>query len=478
MVEGTTPGDNRTVNLDGALLREYRRQRGLSREQLSLRSLGSAHSISESTLKRAESGKPVFAETARTIAVLLGLELSTLLASKKQGLAPGVALAVLPFTTTDPGDAFAMTVARGLFQDLTTRLSMCWFPVISMQTTSESAFQEEPATIARRLNVHHLLRGCVQASDGRYRVNLTVLSSTGSIEFATQHTFGIGEELSVQDRLVSEVVPQLAGGLLHAERARLHDTPSADLDAWGASVRGTHLYLNNNPADNLRARELLLSALRRDPRLVHSGYLLTATYQRDFVNGWSDVPEASLREFLRATKALRDVHGNHPLADLSSAYVAVYEGKGQTAELFLNRAIQQAPNLDRAYSLLGQVLAMRGEPDPALELLEVARRLCPADSDGSVSLATSLTHFVAERYDLAARHAEVAIASTRAAPGMAPLAFVASLALGNRLDEAREALTLMRTDRPGPDVRRLTASTNPDIVRRFLAGLKLAGYAV
>ncbi len=474
---GTTPGDNRTLSLNGVLLREHRRQRGLSREQLSLRSAGSPHYVSESTLKRAESGRPVFAETARTIAALLGLDLSTLLLSQSEGLAPGIALAVLPFTTTTP-DPFAKNVARGLFQDLTTRLSQCWFPVISIRTTKDSALEEPPSMIARALNVHHLLRGCIQVAGGQYRVTLTVLSRAGSIQFATQQTFTFGQELVVQDALVDRILPHLAGGLLDAERARLHDTKHTDLDAWGASVRGTHLFLRNNPADNRRARELLRGALHRDQRLVHTGFLLAATYQRDFINGWARAPAESQLEFFRAAKTLRERHGNHPLTDLCSAYVAVYEGKGPTAELFLNRAIEVAPNLDRAYCLLGQVLAMRGEPERALELLEVAGRLCPSDEDGSVALATSLTHFVAERYELAAHHAEVALASTHGAPGIAPLALVASLALGKRVERAREKLRSMNQTGVGPDIQRLTASTNPEIVGRFVAGLQQAGYPV
>ena len=71
-------GDNRTLRLNGDKLVALRRGRGLSREQLADASTG-VHRLSIATIKRAEHGNPVYLETARRLAGLLGVPIQSLL---------------------------------------------------------------------------------------------------------------------------------------------------------------------------------------------------------------------------------------------------------------------------------------------------------------------------------------------------------------------------------------------------------------
>ena len=87
---------NRTVKLNGEMLRTLRRRHGMSRERLALLSMGGAHHLSESTVKRAELGKEVFLESARRIASLLEVPLTTLAQGGYTEQAVGIADRALP----------------------------------------------------------------------------------------------------------------------------------------------------------------------------------------------------------------------------------------------------------------------------------------------------------------------------------------------------------------------------------------------
>jgi len=70
--ESAIAADNRTVRLDGGRVTALRRARAMSREQLADIADG-PHRLSVATIKRAENGAPIYLETARRLAGLLGV---------------------------------------------------------------------------------------------------------------------------------------------------------------------------------------------------------------------------------------------------------------------------------------------------------------------------------------------------------------------------------------------------------------------
>jgi adenylate cyclase len=144
----------------------------------------------------------------------------------------------------------------------------------------------------------------------------------------------------------------------------------------------------------------------------------------------------------------------------------------------LRDAIALDANSTTAYSLYGQLLAMENEPDEAIEQFEQAMRLSPRDSDlWSVQTALALCHFVAERYNEMLESAQSALRSRPEMPFPHGTVGVALTCL-DRIDEARAVVTTMLALEPRTCVRGLraiVASTNPDIVERYVSALRRAG---
>src|SRR5690606_14396175 len=167
-------GLNRTVRLNGQRLRDLRRRRGMSRERLALLSIGGAHHLSESTVKRAELGKEVFLESARRIASLLEVPLSDLTLDSIDEPEVGIALGVLPFEKIGC-DEFLSVLGDGLFRDLTARLAQNWFPVISVRAMSNLTHTRSPQDVIASLDLDYLLDGSVQAGGSSYRATVRLL---------------------------------------------------------------------------------------------------------------------------------------------------------------------------------------------------------------------------------------------------------------------------------------------------------------
>jgi len=490
----TLASDNRTLKLNGAKLAELRRVRGLSREQLADAAEG-AHRLSVATIKRAEHGAPVYLETARRLAGLLNVSVQLLI---EQGTADSnaadssalellsvddgrpVGVAVLPFRVIGE-DIETRLLAHGIVEDLTTRLGNWWFPVICRASTFDYNGGFDHREAAEQLRVGYFVEGSVQRRGNAVRVHARLVAARSLQQvWAAEYNRAHATLFALQDELTCGIIDGVNHKLLALEARRIEAFEPSDLEAWQLAVRGTQLFYERRQASNAAARELLHTAVNRDANLTWAYFLLALTYQQEIVNQWSLNPRETLGALAAVASEFERHHRGDARADVVMAYLLVYQGKRSEATDRLRRAIESAPNLHIAYSLLGQTLAMANDPDPAIEHFELAMRLSPRDADlWSVQTAMGLAHFVAERYDAALSWAE------KAAQLRPDIAFtfgtVASAsALAGDLPRARAALEEMVRLHPAVSMRGfevMLASTQPDIAARYISGLRSAGFA-
>ena len=486
-------GDNRTVQLDGARVVELRQQLALSREQLAQATIG-AHGLSEATIKRAEQGARVYFETARRLAGMFGVQVESLLQrsdSEEQGLKVGkstrartddeaaeAAIAVVPFRPLGQ-DPDTQTLAEGLAEDMTTRLGDWWFPVICRGSTSQYRSLDPGEGIADELRVGYLVGGSVQRRGDAVRVQARLLGAPGGAQlWASEYNRPFSKLFQLQDELAASIVGEVNHKLLALTNRELSRRDPADMFAWQLAARGCYLFHRGTREANRSAQELLKSAVKRDRDCCWAFYVLAMSYQRELINQWSPDLARSVHQLAEISSAFERHHPTDARAHVVAAYVQVYRGERERAADRLRQAIADAPNVNTAYSLLGQTMAMDHDPDAALEQFEIASRLSPRDRDRwSIHTGTALTYFVAEDYAKAMRWAESA---ARLRPEMAfPLAALASSsALAGDSDSALNAVQRMREQHGGwsqDGLKAILGSTSPDIAQRFLAGLRLAG---
>jgi adenylate cyclase len=463
-----TARTNRSVQVDGAKVREARLALGLSQAALSEHTMGTPHMLSPVSVKRAELGEPIYASTAACLANALGVPLASILPVGGPGLPDDgahPAVAVLAFRGQPDDTVFA----DGLADDLITRLSCWWFPVIA-RTSTLGTMAPEPAARARELGIGYWIEGGIRRSGSRLLVSARLVDAPSQRVISSQAY-----------ELTTAILNDLSPRLLDAQVTRIEGRDPTDLSAWQQALLGAWHFYHRTPTDNATARDLLAGALKRERHLPIAWFALALTYQQDIVNQWTTDPAAALTSLARVSEEFSGLYPSEASAHIVSAYLDVYLGRRDSAMSHLTEAIDIDPNASLAYGLYGQTLAMAGKADPALEQLEIALRLSPRDSERwTVHTSIALAHFVAARYEETVRAAHEA---TRIRPGMAfPYAVMASAHahLGNRTD-AKTALAGMvgvdsKTTLQG--LRGIMASTAPEIGARFLDGIARAGLAL
>lgn len=483
--------DNRTVQLNPTKLADLRRARGLTRERLAEQSTG-AHRLSEATIKRAEHGERVYLETARRLASMLEVTLEDLVSDEGE---PGpstapydapaasrhatqVAVAVLPFRAIGD-DAVAQRLADGIAEDLATRLGRWWFPVVCRGSTAHYPSRPTSISLVDDLQVAYIVEGSVQYDGDAIRVQARLLAAaTAQQLWAAEYNRPLSGLFALQDQLTAGIIDGVNHKLLHLVERRLEQLVPEDMDGWQLAMAGAHAFHRGTRDTNLTARKLLRRAIQRDRGMPFAFYLLGMTYQRELINQWSPTPRESIAGLSEASAECDRSHPGDAYGEVLAAYLHVYGGERERAADRLARAIEWAPNLKTAYSLLGQTLAMEGNPARALEQFELAMRLSPRDSElWSVRTGVALTHFVAEDYASACRWA--AEASQLRPDTLLPMVtLAAATALQGDVPGAKRVVGELCRVHPNLSAERLYAlsvSTDPAIANRFREGLRLAG---
>ena len=205
-------------------------------------------------------------------------------------------------------------------------------------------------------------------------------------------------------------------------------------------------YVSRDGSDE--AQSLLRQALRLDPSYIAAHGALAITHTFRFAQGWSRPGDTE--EALRCARRVVEVGGHEPSALANAAHALAYLGRDYDAALAAaQRALLLAPNAAQILLACGWMRAYVGEADAALQLIERAKLLSPADPLTFIfNSAASYAHFVAGRY-------EQAVQTARRALGEGPTYLVAqrllttSLAHAGRVDEAAEAARVLLALAPG-----------------------------
>jgi adenylate cyclase len=474
---------NRTLRLDPAKCVEARTRKGLSRERLADSSHGG---LSIATIKRIEQGAAIYLDTARRFALLLDAALDHLVVeSDPSRAAPEAAvrnapatIVVLPFDVTE-GDEKERVFAAGLVEDMITRFTREWFPVIARS----SSFAYPPGTLGARLRadlgVDYVVEGSVRRGGDTIRVTARLADARSArLVWANSYDKSIEDVFTMQDAIVATIIGHIRGAMLDTEYRRIRHRNPSDLTGWEVAIQGSWHFHHRTKDGNLEARSLFEDALRRDPAIPLAWYYLALTHQRAIINQWTTDPGATLRAMHGICKAFAGHHPEDPGLRIATAYALVFSGERLAAKSHLREAIDLDANAVTAYSLYGQTLAMENEPDEAIEQFEQAMRLSPRDAElWSIQTAIALCHFVAERYQEMHDWAERALVLRPDMPFAHGAKAVAGAYMGD-LDGARASVETMRRLEPRTNllgVKAIVASTNADIAERYIEGLRKAG---
>jgi len=160
------------------------------------------------------------------------------------------------------------------------------------------------------------------------------------------------------------------------------------------------------------------------------------------------------------------------LANAAFALAHFGEGDIGTMMALVDRALALNPNYARGWHISGNLRVYAGQPDIAIEHIEVSLRLSPRARVGPSLAVIGRAHFFSRRFDAAVPKLLLAIQEDPSFPG--PYRFLAACyAHMDRLDDAREVVTRLRaiTSAVIPDVSFLRNAEQRELL---MSGLHLA----
>ena len=389
---------------------------------------------------------------------------------------PGIA--VLPFVNlraVPEQDYFADGVTEDLITDLS-KLSSLWVVARNSAFAYRGGTEDERA-IARELGADYVLRGSVQRSADRIRINVRLVDGLrGSNLWAERYDRPIDDLFALQDEIAASILSAIEVEIAPSDRARLGRSHLASIEAYDAFLRG----LDHHGRRSLENTQMAIDHYRRaiaiDPEFARAYAGLALVYGRDAVDGWNLGAEDGLAKAEELIVQARALDPMVPQVYFVQGQIELFRSNYAAAIRSTEEAIAMKPNYADAHALLAWILHFAGRADDGLVSMERAVRLNPR-VPAIYRLVRGALHYKNGDIDRALADFEAAVdisPSFQLSRVWLAAAYAAADRPGDAEWETREILALD----PGfslSHVRRAFPIKDPIYRDRFLEDLRRAG---
>ena len=383
-------------------------------------------------------------------------------------------IAVLPFANMS-GDPEQEYFADGMVEEIITALSRIrWLFVIARNSSFTYKGQAiDVKQVGRELGVRYVLEGSVRKSSGRVRITAQLIDATsGTHLWADRFDGSLGDVFELQDKVAVSVAGVIEPALQAAETGRSANRPTNDLTAYDLYLRAYAMWLSSGTL-LLDALRLLDQAIERDPSYGPALALAATCYVRLCSDGWSRDPEADGRKGTDLARRGLQMAGEEPDTLANAALALAFFGEDiGTMTTLVNRALALNPSFARGWYISGLLTLWAGQPDLAIERVEVSLRLSPRARVGWPFAQIGAAHLVSRRYDEAVPKLLLAIQEDPSYPASYWYLAACYTHMG-RLDEARGIVDRVRVITPLV-VPSFTYLRNSEHRELLLSGLRLA----
>ena len=291
-------------------------------------------------------------------------------------------IAVPPFTNMS-GDPQHEYFSDGISEDIITDLSkIAGLMVISRNSSfTYKGRSVDIRTVSRELGVRSVLEGSVRRVGDRVRITAQLIDgASGRHLWAERYDRELTDLFAVQDDVTRRIVTALKVTLSPAERSRLADSNSCNVEAYDFYLLG-RVFLwgeNKNRETFEQSVRLLKTAVELDHNYAQAYAGLAWAHIFDYVNRWSDNPDNSLQVAKNYAQTAIEKDPNEPLARCMAALAAMLDRDLDRARSEADVALALNPNFAFAYATLGSIYTYSGRPLEAIDAIERAMRLDPA----------------------------------------------------------------------------------------------------
>ena len=293
-------------------------------------------------------------------------------------------IAVLPFTNMS-GDPEQEYFSDGISEDVITDLSkIAGLMVISRN--SSFTYKGRPVdtrAVGRDLGVRSVLEGSVRRAGNRVRVTAQLIdAASGGHLWAERYDRDLTDLFAVQDDVTRRIVEALKLALSPAEKTRIADSGTRNIDAYDCFLRGREFLLGETKNRDKFERSItfFMRALEIDSNYSRAYAGLGWAYVYDYQNRWSDDFNISLALAKSNANQAIKTDPNEPLGRILASLVATFEKDFTGAKSEADIALSLNPNSSEALACLGNICTFSGRPSDAIPLIERAMRLDPVYS--------------------------------------------------------------------------------------------------
>jgi TolB-like protein/tetratricopeptide (TPR) repeat protein len=314
------------------------------------------------------------------------------------------------------------------------------------------------ATIAKQLDVAHVLEGSVRKSGNQVRITVQLIDArTDANLWSETYDRPMDDIFAIQDQIAAAVVEQLKVKLMGA-------APKASVikpEAYALALQARQQYRLGNRASIAHSVELYQQALALVPDYADAWSGLSYAYAFQAGRVMRPVDEAIPLAREAAQQALR-IDPGQAMAHANLGWIAMlYDRDLPTAASHLDRAVALAPRVSEVLRHASQFAMVLGREEQALALSAAAIDLDPGNA---------LTWLQRARVQRTAGRLDDAIASYRRGLELAP-----GLAAAHHY--LTQTLLMRARDRADLEAARTDALAEPDEAYRLIA-LALAEWAL
>ena len=337
--------------------------------------------------------------------------------------------------------------------------------------------------VGRDLGVRYVLEGSMRRSGGRIRVTAQLLdASNGAHLWAENYDRDLtaADLFAIQDEITKHVVATVAqpyGVIARSAMSAVKAKRPESLSAYECVLRYWAYEETLTPAEHLRMRDCLESAVQTEPQYAEAWALLSSIYRHEVLfqfNPRSEPPPPLDRSLSAAQHAVE----LDPRNEIARSFLAVTHFQRREFDAFVReeeRALALSPNNSYVLAAAGMWFSCMGQWDRGVALIKKAQTLNPYHP-GWYHFPLAMSHYGKGEYEQAA--AEFANINT---PGWYQMhvGLAASYGQLGRTQEAQAAVKALLERKPDflADPRHFYRMRNipNEVGERLMDGLRKAG---
>jgi len=280
----------------------------------------------------------------------------------------------------------------GVTEDIITELSKIkGLQIFSRPTVL--AYRDKPVTpaqIGQELRAAFVLTGSLRRSGNRLRITTQLVDTRTDFPlWSERYDREMKDVFEVQDEIARKIAEALRITLSPQEQEAIAAKPTDDLQAYDLYLRGKSYARRLTQQDLDFALQMFENAVALDPKfaLAHAAIAnVCAQYHYNYArdSAWINRAKASSQ---RAHALAPDL----PEVRVSRAWILYTEGQFDEAYLLVREAIEQKPDSEGAYYLLGRALFAAGKYQELADIADAAIKAAGEDYNVFVPVGNALS---------------------------------------------------------------------------------------